>query len=292
MLKFPSDKKAYVIGERGLEEELDAVGIKHSGGTVTFSPSSHIRKSLIKLRLQDPEDNVFVDLMDFSSIVEDKEVGAVVCGLDMHINYKKIAKAHRYLKENEGCLFIATNLDSTFPTHGSVYPGEFSSSLNFLEERSSTSFEKRNRRGFDDCSFDLLCWERSAGDWQTRVCNVGKYLIDVSSALLLQHFRRLAKRFFLRVHRFGLEKSRTIMVGDRLDTDIKFGVQGGIDTLMVLTGKSTPSSVELSIVAKRILTFFNLSFAGVNQRPDFEREGAVAVPTYVVNGLGDFSVLA
>jgi len=82
------------------------------------------------------------------------------------------------------------------------------------------------------------------------------------------------------------------MVGDRLDTDIKFGVQGGIDTLMVLTGKSTPSSVELSIVAKRILTFFNLSLAGVNKRPDFEREGAVAIPTYVVNGLGDFSVLA
>jgi hypothetical protein len=34
VLKFPQDKKAYVIGERGLEEELDAVGIKHSGGTV------------------------------------------------------------------------------------------------------------------------------------------------------------------------------------------------------------------------------------------------------------------
>lgn len=78
------------------------------------------------------------------------------------------------------------------------------------------------------------------------------------------------------------------MVGDRLDTDIKFGVQGGIDTLMVLTGKSTPSSVD----SQRILTFFNLSLAGVNKRPDFEREGAVAVPTYVVNGLGDFSALA
>lgn len=26
------------------------------------------------------------------------------------------------------------------------------------------------------------------------------------------------------------------MVGDRLDTDIKFGVNGGIDTLMTLTG--------------------------------------------------------
>lgn len=29
------------------------------------------------------------------------------------------------------------------------------------------------------------------------------------------------------------------MVGDRLDTDIDFGAQGGIATLMVLTGVST-----------------------------------------------------
>lgn len=28
------------------------------------------------------------------------------------------------------------------------------------------------------------------------------------------------------------------MIGDRLDTDILFGVNGGIDTMMVLTGSS------------------------------------------------------
>ncbi|GAA5856043.1 hypothetical protein JCM3766R1_002924, partial [Sporobolomyces carnicolor] len=202
VLKFPDDKKAYVIGEKGLEEELDAVGIKHSGGT-------------------DPEDNVFVDLMDFSSITQDSEVGAVVCGLDMHFNYKKIAKAHRYLRENEGCLFIATNLDSTFPTHGSVYPGA-----------GSTIAPLR--------------------------CCVGRdpLVIGKPENAMLESI----------VTSFGLDKSKTIMVGDRLDTDIQFGNRGGIDTLMVLTG--------------------------VNQRADFEKEGAVAVPTFVVEGLGDFAVLA
>ncbi|GAA6061242.1 hypothetical protein JCM10212_002701 [Sporobolomyces blumeae] len=202
VLDFPDDKKAYVIGERGLEDELDAVGIQHSGGT-------------------NPEDNVFVDLMDFSSITADPSVGAVVCGLDMHINYKKIARAHRYLRENDGCLFIATNLDSTFPTHGSVYPGAGSTIAPLM-----TCFGK-----------DPLVIGKPEGAMLESICQT-----------------------------FNLDKSRTIMVGDRLDTDIQFGVKGGIDTLMVLTG--------------------------VNKRPDFEKEDAVAVPTYVVEGLGDLSVLA
>lgn len=128
ILNFPADKKVYVIGEKGVEDELDSVGIRYCGGTVSWVSEHEGGKVLSRCYgVQAPEDNVFIDLMDFSSVVADPEVGAVLCGLDMHFNYKKIAKAFRYLRENEGCLFIATNLDSTFPTHGSVYPGASSS---------------------------------------------------------------------------------------------------------------------------------------------------------------------
>ena len=61
--------------------------------------------------------------------------------------------------------------------------------------------------------------------------------------------------------RFDFDKSRTIMVGDRLNTDIAFGQSGGIDTLLVLTGVSSLEHVHA--------------------------DDAAAVPTYVVSGLCD-----
>ncbi|GAA5901483.1 hypothetical protein JCM6882_006292 [Rhodosporidiobolus microsporus] len=201
VLNFPADKKVYVIGEKGIEEELDAVGIEYAGGT-------------------DPADNVFIDLMDFSSITSDPEVGAVLCGLDMHFNYKKVAKAFKYLRENDGCLFMATNLDSTFPTHGTVHPGGGATTA------------------------PLAC----ALSREPLV--VGKPEAPMLESIVQTH---------------KLDKSRMIMVGDRLNTDIAFGNHGGIATLMVLTG--------------------------IDGRADFEKEGAVAVPTYVTQALGDLAVL-
>lgn len=139
---------------------------------------------------------MFIDLMDFSSLLPDPEVGAVLCGLDMHINYKKIGKAFRYLRENEGCLFVATNMDSTFPTHGSVYPG-----------------------GGATIAPLVFC----SGRQPIVVGKPEKAMMDC--ILETNH----------------LDKSRTLMVGDRLDTDILFGKTSGIATLMVLTGESTSS---------------------------------------------------
>jgi len=35
VVKFPKDRKVYVIGEAGLEEELENEGVLHIGGTVS-----------------------------------------------------------------------------------------------------------------------------------------------------------------------------------------------------------------------------------------------------------------
>jgi len=43
----------------------------------------------------------------------------------------------------------------------------------------------------------------------------------------------------------GFDPARVLMVGDRLDTDIRFGHAGGVRTCLVLTGVSTRADVEV-----------------------------------------------
>ncbi|KAJ2546146.1 hypothetical protein EV175_005707 [Coemansia sp. RSA 1933] len=45
------------------------------------------------------------------------------------------------------------------------------------------------------------------------------------------------------IQKFHLDPARTCMVGDRLDTDVLFGISGGLDTLCVLTGVATEADI-------------------------------------------------
>ncbi|KAM6501349.1 HAD-like domain containing protein [Amanita muscaria] len=178
VLKLPKSKKAYVVGMQGLEEELAEEGISFIGGT-------------------DPADNTLIpfSLADFTP---DPDVAAVVCGLDTSINYTKLSKAFQHLLRNEGCHFVATNGDSTFPSAHGLLPG---AGAIWAPLQSATG------RG--------------------PVCT-GK-----PSTIMLDCIRA----------KIDYDPKRTIIVGDRLDTDILFGQRGGLSTLLVLTGITSEAEI-------------------------------------------------
>ncbi|KAK7072173.1 hypothetical protein SK128_001979, partial [Halocaridina rubra] len=101
-LKF--NKKAYIIGTSGISQELEEVGITHTG----IAPDP-------------PVEDVFM-LKD--TVQLDPDVGAVIVGFDGHFSFPKILKAASYLEKKE-CLFIGTNTDERFPIskNSLVFPG-------------------------------------------------------------------------------------------------------------------------------------------------------------------------
>jgi NagD protein len=46
------------------------------------------------------------------------------------------------------------------------------------------------------------------------------------------------------INHLGVHSENTVMVGDRMDTDIIAGVQSGIETILVLTGVTRREDVE------------------------------------------------
>jgi phosphoglycolate phosphatase len=85
-------KKVYIVGEVGIEEELDLLGIPYIGGTADKGKVPPMGKG---------------DKMEV-----DPDVAAVVVGFDRNINYYKIQYATVCIRELPGCEFIATNLDA------------------------------------------------------------------------------------------------------------------------------------------------------------------------------------
>ena len=52
--------------------------------------------------------------------------------------------------------------------------------------------------------------------------------------------------FELMKREWNIRESRTLMVGDRIDTDIIFGKNSQIDTLLVLTGTTTEEEKSIA----------------------------------------------
>ncbi len=79
-------KRAFVVGESGIRDELAAVGV------------------------------------DAAAEGSDEACDVVVAGLDRHFSYDKLARAQSHLQR--GAAFVATNRDATYPSDGgAVLPG-------------------------------------------------------------------------------------------------------------------------------------------------------------------------
>lgn len=178
VVKFPKDKKVLVLGEKGIEEELEGVGIQYVGGT-------------------DPSFRVDVDSGVLDELEYDPSIGAVLVGLDLHVNYYKISKAMMQLT-NKDTLFLATNIDSTYPSHGRLLPGAGTI-----------------------VGTVITCTGREP----VALGKPSSAMMDCIKA------------------KFEFDPARTCMVGDRLNTDIMFGTQGGLGTLMVLTGIDSEETI-------------------------------------------------
>ncbi|MCJ1382786.1 hypothetical protein MMC17_005899 [Xylographa soralifera] len=184
ILTLPPDRRTvFVIGESGIETELDSESIRYIGGT-----DASVRRDITSA--------------DYASIASgaalDPSVGVVLVGLDFHINYLKLSLAYHYVQR--GAVFLATNLDSTLPNSHTLFPGAgaISSPLVRMLGRDPVALGKPSQAMMDAIE--------------------GK---------------------------FRFSRKKTCMVGDRLDTDIKFGIEGGLGgTLAVLTGVSKREDME------------------------------------------------
>lgn len=181
ILKLPADKrKVFVIGESGIEQELRTENVPFIGGT---DPAYR--------RDVRPDDYKSIAAGDSSML--DPEVGVVLVGLDFHVNYLKLALAYHYIRR--GAVFLATNVDSTLPNSGTLFPGAGSMSAPLI---------------------------MMLGKEPTALGKPSQAMMDAIEG------------------KFRFDRNRACMVGDRANTDIRFGIEGQLGgTLAVLTGVSS-----------------------------------------------------
>ncbi|KAJ3675409.1 hypothetical protein LUZ60_004451 [Juncus effusus] len=205
-IDFPKDKKVYVIGEEGIQKELELAGFQYIGG-----PTDGDKK---------------IELKPGFLMEHDHDVGAVVVGFDRYFNYYKIQYGTLCIRENPGCLFIATNRDAvTHLTDAQEWAGG-GSMVGAL-----------------------------FGSTKKEPLVVGK-----PSTFMMDYLS----------DKFGITKSQICMVGDRLDTDILFGQNGGCKTLLVLSGvtdletlESDENSIQPDFYTSKIADFLSLKAAAV-----------------------------
>lgn len=183
----PNKRKVFILGESGIEAELASENIPYLGGSDPAYRRDMTASDYARIAARDPA-------------LLDPDVGIVLAGLDHHINYLKLALAYHYITGPNAATFLATNIDSTLPSAGALFPGA----------------------GTISAPLVMMLGGREP-------IALGKPSLAMMDAI---------------EGKFRFERGRACMVGDRLNTDIRFGIEGGLGgTLAVLTGVVTRGEV-------------------------------------------------
>jgi ribonucleotide monophosphatase NagD (HAD superfamily) len=202
----------------------------------------------------------------------DPDVGAVVVGFDRHINYYKIHYATVCLRELPGCQFIATNLDAvTHLTDAQEWAGNGSMvRCFFLLFLNTLSIAIEGQCAWDHVASSMHDWGAliTLHELHAQVKGIvrGASHYNMLSVTRLHRFAHVivlqvgaikgsSQRepkvvgkpagFMLKdiAAKFNLKPEQICMVGDRLDTDMMFGKNGGLTTLLVLSGVTTEAEL-------------------------------------------------
>lgn len=185
-----TNKKVYVISSGdGITDELSLLNIKY------------IKSKEIK-EIEKDNNNTYIE-MDY-----DKNVNAVIVGIDLTFNYSKLQYAQLCINNNKDCLFIATNTDSNVNlTENHLWCGA-GTMVNSVLSSIKPNIKTKP---------DIICGKPN-----------NFMLNDILTTLP------------------NISRNKICMIGDRLDTDIEFGKINGLNTLLVLSGV-TDLNLVLSI---------------------------------------------
>jgi len=233
----PTVKKAFVIGGEGLVEELENVGIECLGGPANCHGAN------ANANANGSGYDFSVDEKQLEELEFDKDVGAVVIGMAKDFNYRMLTLATTYLTSNEmnskNIQFVSTNLDP-FDVIG----------------------PKSRRQPAAGCMVKAV--EFAVGRESVTVGKPSEFLWDVVRKELEGENANANANGNLKLN-LNLQPENVLMVGDRIDTDIRFGKNCGFKTAVVLSGCTTGEELA-----------------------KMEREGAQELPDVVIPHVGLF----
>lgn len=214
-------KKVYIIGEVGIEEELALNNIPFIGGESDKDKAPNMSKG--------------------GKLIHDHDVGAVVVGFDRNINYYKIQVSFLEQQKSLRHLHITQPWKNTLRLPSLLIPHSDTSrasSSSTIPQYAQLCINEN-----DDCEFiatnlDAVTHLTDAQEWAGNGSMVGAIkgctgkeptVVGKPSPLMINYI----------CEKYHVRHDEVCMVGDRLDTDVLFGKNNGLESMLVLSGVTT-----------------------------------------------------